>query len=52
MIPIEVTPFPDPLPINRMAQESTKRDYPWWWDKHGCEGTQWYGPGPCEDLTE
>ena len=43
---------PDYTDINRMAQESTKRDYPWWWRKYGCSGTQWVGEGPCTDLTE
>ena len=52
MIPIEVVPYPDPIPINRMAQESTKKYYPWWWDKYGCEGTVWYPHGEkCRDLT-
>ena len=53
MIPILLDlPPAEIIPINRMAQESTKRDYPWWWKEHGCEGTVWYGTGPCRDLTE
>ena len=54
-IPIELEPYPqvnDWADIKRAAQLSTKETYPWWWDKHGCEGTQWYGPEPCVDLTE
>ena len=54
-IPIEVEPYPqvnDWADINRAAQLSTKETFPLWWDKHGCEGTQWYGPEPCVDLTE
>ena len=50
MIPIDLPPA-QIIPINRMAQQSTKETYPWWWNKYGCEGTQWYGPGPCRDLT-
>ena len=50
MIPIDLPPD-QIIPINRMAQQSTKETYPWWWNKYGCEGTQWYGPGPCRDLT-
>ena len=43
-IPIEVEPYPniDWTDINRAAQISTKETFPWWWNKHGCEGTQWY----------
>ena len=53
-IPIEVEPYPniDWIDISRAAQISTKETYPWWWNKHGCEGTQWYGPEPCRDLTK
>ncbi len=54
-IPIPVEPYhqvQDWTEINRMAQQGTKEYAPWWWDKHGCEGTQWYGPGPCADLTK
>ena len=55
-IPIEVEPYKEYHPnkwteINRAAQISTKETYPWWWNEHGCEGTQWYGPVPCTDLT-
>ena len=55
-IPIEVEPYQEYHPnesseINRAAQISTKETYSWWWNKHGCEGTQWYGPEPCTDLT-
>ena len=42
---------PGGVEINRAAQISTKETYPWWWNKYGCEGTQWYGPEPCRDLT-
>ena len=51
MIPIDLPPA-EIIPINRMAQEGTKRDYPWWWKEHGCKGTVWYGNGTCRDLTE
>ena len=53
-IQIEVEPYyqvNEWTEINRAAQISTKETYPWWWNKHGCEGTQWYGPEPCKDLT-
>ena len=52
-IPIEVEPYPqvDWTDVNKAAQLDTKEKYPWWWNKHGCEGTQWYGPEPCKDLT-
>ena len=53
-ISIPVVPYQadDYTEINRAAQISTKETYPWWWNEHGCEGTQWYGPEPCRDLTE
>ena len=53
-IPIEVEPYhqQDWTEINRMAQQGTKEYALWWWNKHGCEGTQWYGPEPCKDLTK
>ena len=47
----DVPPAIEYYDINLMSQQSTKRDYPYWWDKHGCKGTQWFGPQPCEDLT-
>ena len=52
-IPIEVEPYPqvDWTDVNKAAQLDTKEKFPWWWNKHGCEGTQWYGPEPCKDLT-
>ena len=52
--PIEVEPYyqvNDWTEINRAAQIATKEHFPWWWNEHGCEGTQWYGPEPCTDLT-
>ena len=55
MIPIEVQPYqPDDwYEINKLAQLSTKEDYPWWWKEHGCEGTMWFPVDePCEDLTK
>ena len=53
-ISISVVPYQvdDYTEINRAAQISTKETFPWWWNEHGCEGTQWYGPEPCRDLTE
>ena len=54
-IPIPVVPYQpdDYTEINRAAQISTKADYPWWWEKHGCEGTSWYPIGEkCRDLIE
>tara|TARA_Y100001970_G_C14078656_1_gene773441 strand:+ start:662 stop:847 length:186 start_codon:yes stop_codon:yes gene_type:complete len=53
-ISIPVVPYQvdDYTEINRAAQISTKETFPWWWNEHGCEGTQWYGPEPCRDLTE
>ena len=56
VIPIEVEPYQEYRPVewndvNRAAQLSTKEHFPWWWNNHGCEGTQWYGPEPCKDLT-
>ena len=52
-IPIEVEPYPQVewTDVNKAAQLDTKEKFPWWWNKHGCEGTQWYGPEPCKDLT-
>ena len=53
-IPIEVEPYykvNDWTEINRASQLATKEQFPWWWNNHGCEGTQWYGPEPCKDLT-
>ena len=47
----DVPPAIEYYDINLMSQQSTKRDYPWWWYKYGCKGTQWYGPKPCKDLT-
>ena len=44
---------PDYTEINRMAQEATKRDYPSWWAKHGCESANWIPTDErCRDLTE
>ena len=54
-IPIEVEPYhqvEDWTEINRMAQVGTKEYAPWCWNKYGCDGTQWYGPEPCRDLTK
>ena len=51
-VPIEVVQYVSDYELNVMAQTSTKRDYPWWWNKYGCSGTQWIGDGPCTDLTE
>ena len=53
-IPIEVEPYlqVDWTDVNRAAQISTKEQFPWWWNKYGCEGTQWYPDDePCRDLT-
>ena len=53
-IPIEVQPYEpvDWYEINKSAQLSTKEDYPWWWEKHGCEGTVWFPVDEkCKDLT-
>ena len=50
-IPVQIPREPDWTQINRSAQISTKETYPWWWNKYGCEGTQWYGKEPCRDLT-
>ena len=54
-IAIETEPYyqvNDWTEINRAAQLMTKEDYPWWWNKYGCEGTQWYPHDePCRDLT-
>ena len=54
-IPIEVEPYQqvnDWTDINRAAQIATKEHFPWWWNEHGCEGTQWYPVDePCKDLT-
>ena len=56
-VPIEIEPYQeyqvnDWTEINRAAQLMTKEDYPWWWNKYGCEGTQWYPHDePCTDLT-
>ena len=57
LAPMDIDPWksygPDYTDINRMAQEATKRDYPWWWAKYGCEGTSWIPTDdPCRDLTE
>ena len=52
--PIEVESYyqvNDWTEINRASQLATKETYPWWWNEFGCEGTQWYGPEPCTDLT-
>ena len=44
---------PDYTDINRAAQQSTKENFPWWREKYGCEGTQWYpSDEECRDLTE
>ena len=51
---LEVDSYPDNIDwtdVNRMSQISTKQTFPWWWNKYGCEGTQWYGSEPCRDLT-
>ena len=50
-IPIEIIAY-DMTDINGMAQVGTKEYAPWWWNKYGCKGTQWYGPEPCRDLTK
>ena len=54
-IPIETEPYyrvNDWTEINRASQLSTKEHFPGWWDKYGCEGTQWYPDHePCKDLT-
>ena len=53
-IPIEVEPYQpvDWTEINKAAQLATKEQFPWWWKKYGCEGTQWYPHDePCRDLT-
>jgi len=53
-IPIEVEPYQpvDWTDVNRAAQISTKEHFPGWWNKYGCEGTQWYPHDePCKDLT-
>ena len=50
-VEIEVVRYVTDYELNRMAQLSTKIDYPWWWSKHGCNGTRWFGPQPCKDLT-
>ena len=52
-VPIEVIPYREVTnrDLNIMAQQGTKKYAPWWWNKHGCEGTHWYGPKPCRDLT-
>ncbi len=54
-IPIETEPYykvNDWTEINRAAQLATKEEYPWWWKKYGCEGTNWYPVDePCIDLT-
>ena len=53
-IPIEVQPSRsvDWFEINKSAQLSTKETYSWWWNKYGCEGTQWYPVDEqCRDLT-
>ena len=53
-IPIEVQPYQqvDWTDVNRAAQLDTKTRFPWWWNKYGCEGTQWYPPDEqCIDLT-
>ena len=44
-IPIEVEPYhqvEDWTEINRAALLDTKLRFPLWWNKYGCEGTQWY----------
>ena len=51
-VPIEVIQYVTDYDLNLMAQTSTKRDYPWWWKEHGCEGTRWFGTNPCRDITE
>ncbi len=51
-VPIEVVRYITDYELNVMAQTSTKKDYPWWWKKYGCSGTQWFGEGPCRDLTK
>ena len=51
-IPIEVVQYVSDYDLNVMAQEGTQKFAPWWWKKYGCEGTRWFGPGPCKDLTK
>ena len=31
-VPIEVVQYVSDYELNVMAQTSTKRDYPWWWN--------------------
>ena len=54
-ITIEVAPYhqvEDLTEINRAAQLDTKQRFPWWWNKYGCEGTQWYPHDEqCIDLN-
>ena len=50
-IPIEVVQYVSDYDLNVMAQEGTQKFAPWWWKEYGCEGTRWFGPPPCRDLT-
>ncbi len=51
-IPIDYPQVKDWSDINRAAQIATKKEFPWWWNKYGCEGTTWYPEDePCRDLT-
>ena len=55
--PMDIDPWkgygPDYTELNRMAQESIKRDYPSLWAKHGCESANWIPTDErCRDLTE
>ena len=50
-IPIPIVRYVTDYELNRMSQQATKEEYPWWWNKYGCKGTRWFGPKPCEDLT-
>ena len=50
-VPIEVVQYVSDYELNVMAQRGTKEFAPWWWKEHGCEGTRWFGPLPCRDLT-
>ena len=63
MIPFIIASIPVEIPVepyqeiewtdvNRASQLDTKQRFAWWWNKYGCEGTQWYGPEPCKDLTK
>ena len=64
MIPFIIASIPVEIPVepyqeiewtdvNRASQLDTKQRFPWWWNKYGCEVTQWYPDDePCIDLTK